>query len=62
MYGVQWRKFSEVDQITELINNIKTNPQSRRHLLSAWNVEEIDKGDYHLVIHFHNSMSQMIKD
>ena len=43
VYGVQWRKFSEVDQIETLINGIKNNPQSRRHLLSAWNVGELEK-------------------
>jgi len=43
VYGVQWRNFGGVDQITELVNNIKTKPQYRRHLLSAWNVGEIDK-------------------
>ena len=43
VYGVQWRNWSGKDQLEELINNLKKNPDSRRHILSAWNVGEIHK-------------------
>jgi len=48
VYGAQWRKWKtndgrEIDQITEMINQIKNNPDSRRIMVSAWNVGEIDK-------------------
>ncbi|MDL2314993.1 thymidylate synthase [Bacteroidales bacterium OttesenSCG-928-C19] len=48
IYGKQWRSWGKsdgtsVDQITELINTIKNNPDSRRMLICAWNVGEIDK-------------------
>jgi thymidylate synthase len=48
IYGHQWRSWTgadgnTVDQITELIQQIKTNPNSRRLLVNAWNVAEIDK-------------------
>lgn len=47
VYGAQWRSWASsngpVDQISELIEQIKTNPDSRRHLVNAWNVGEISK-------------------
>lgn len=42
IYGKQWRNFEGIDQFKNLINQIKTNPFSRRHLVSAWNPKEVD--------------------
>jgi thymidylate synthase len=47
VYGSQWRNWPAVDgqaidQISNLIQQIKSNPNSRRHLVSAWNVSEIE--------------------
>ena len=47
IYGKQWRKWDgkngRIDQIDNLINEIKANPDSRRLMVSAWNVGELDQ-------------------
>jgi len=61
IYGYQWRSWptpegKSVDQITQLINEIKTNPTSRRLIVSAWNVGELDKMNLppcHLLFQFY---------
>ena len=41
VYGKQWRNFCGVDQLTQLIEDIKSNPDSRRLIVSAWNPQDI---------------------
>lgn len=41
VYGKQWRNFCGVDQLKELISQIKANPDSRRLIISAWNPSEL---------------------
>lgn len=43
IYGKQWRDFGGVDQINWLVNEIKSKPDSRRLIVSAWNPPEVPK-------------------
>ena len=61
VYGYQWRSWPtpdgrHIDQVTQVVDSIKNNPDSRRHLISAWNVGQIDQmrlPPCHLLVQFY---------
>ena len=43
LYGQQWKNWNGIDQIRRLVEDIKTNPNSRRLMVSAWNVDKLNQ-------------------
>jgi thymidylate synthase len=62
IYGVQWRDWGGIDQIKSLIKGLKEDPNSRRHIISSWNVGELDEmalPPCHIMSQFYVSNSKL---
>lgn len=67
IYGHQWRSWPDydgghIDQISQVIEGIKENPASRRHIVSAWNVSQLDEmalQPCHTLFQFHVSEGKL---
>ncbi len=62
VYGKQWRDFGGIDQISWLINELKTNSDSRRLIVSAWNPPELDQMHLqpcHVLMQFYVSKNKL---
>lgn len=56
IYGKQWKNWNGIDQISTVINEIKTNPNSRRLIISSWNVSELKQMNLppcHILLQFY---------
>ncbi len=61
VYGYQWRSWPtpdgrHIDQISQVVESLENNPDSRRHLISAWNVGQIDQMNLppcHILVQFY---------
>lgn len=62
VYGVQWRDWRGVDQLANLIEGIKKDPNGRRHIITAWNVDELEQmalPPCHVLAQFYVSNSKL---
>lgn len=67
VYGAQWRRWTaaggrQIDQIADVVQRIQTDPDSRRLVVSAWNVGELDRmalPPCHLLFQFHVSQGRL---